>query len=266
MQRKKSHPTKGTTVVTRKKKSALPGMEAALATLPIYGGTVEEGNEQSSETTETSSSQGKTEKPSSSSSESTDVVTDPQAVADLVKQVESLNSTVTTLTKENEKFINEKKQKDRESMGREEALSADLEDAQQTIVKMDQALRNQAVVNAINGFKDIEFYDTKFAMSKLSSDVYDQMEVDLENGTVTVSGIENDLRRIAKENEWAVKSKGSPGNANNSGSVTSSGPRSRQPARASGSAPNGAGGDSSKATTRKALAARFPVITHGRAI
>ena len=233
-------------------------MEAAKAAMPFFGGTspTETETESESSTTETS------EKPSESANgTSTEIATDPQAVADLVKQVESLNNTVGQLKKVNEKFESEKKTKERESMGREEALSRDLEEAQQTIVKMDQALRNQAVVNAINGFKDIEFHDIKFAMSKLSSDVFDQMEVDLANGTVTVTGIENDLRRIAKENEWAVKNKGSV-----TANVNGSEQRRAPAARPSGGAPSGAGGDASKATARKALAARFPVITHGRSI
>jgi len=235
-------------------------IEAAKAALPIFGGTsptetateTETGEAATTDTKMTTES-GSTEKP--------EISTDPQAVADLVKQVESLNSTVSQLKKVNEKFESEKKVKERESMGREEALSRDLEEAQQTIVKMDQALRNQAVVNAINSFKDIEFHDVKFAMSKLSSDIYDQMEVDLANGTVTVSGIENDLRRIAKENEWAVKNKGSV-----VANVNGSEQRKTPTGRPSGGAPNGSGGDASKASARKALAARFPVITHGRAI
>lgn len=234
--------------------------EAAKAALPFFGGTSPTETEvEQKDNADTGDNSIATS--GSESEKKTEINTDPQAVADLVKQVESLNSTVSQLKKVNEKFEAEKKTKERESMGREEALSKDLEEAQQTIVKMDQALRNQAVVNAINSFKDIEFHDIKFAMSKLSSDVFDKMEVDLSNGTVTVNGIENDLRRIAKENEWAVKNKGSvPGNVNGNA-------QQKIPAgRPSGGAPNGSGGDASKATARKALAARFPVITHGRPI
>lgn len=231
--------------------------DAARAALPIFGGTApdESGTEtETGSTTETATATETGSKP--------EIATDPQAVADLIKQVETLNSTVGQLKKVNEKFENEKKTKERESLGREDALAKDLEESQQTVIKMDRALRNQAVINAINGFKDIEFHDTKFALSKLSADVFDQMEVDLENGTVTVTGIENDLRRIAKENEWAVKNKSSV--APN----VSAGGQQRTPAgRPSGGAPAGsAGGDASKATQRKALAARFPVITHGRSI
>lgn len=233
--------------------------EAARATLPLFGGT---SPTETDGAADNGSNDGNTENHSEDASGTkTEISTDPQAVADLVKQVESLNNTVGQLKKVNEKFESEKKTKERESLGREEALAKDLEESQQTVIKMDRALRNQAVVNAINGFKDIEFHDTKFAMSKLSADVFDQMEVDLENGTVTVTGIENDLRRIAKENEWAVKNKGSvPGNVNGTEQ------RKTPVGRPSGGAPNGSGGDASKATQRKALAARFPVIMHGRSI
>jgi vacuolar-type H+-ATPase subunit I/STV1 len=232
--------------------------EAAKAALPFFGGTSPADTETES-TTDSETSDKEVTATGSTTETKSEINTDPQAVADLVKQVETLNSTVNQLKKVNEKFESEKKTKERESMGREEALSKDLEEAQQTIVKMDQALRNQAVVNAINGFKDIEFHDIKFAMSKLSADVFDQMEVDLNNGTVTVNGIENDLRRIAKENEWAVKNKGSV-----TTNVNGNGQQKTPAGRPSGGAPNGSGGDASKATARKALAARFPVIMHGR--
>jgi hypothetical protein len=234
---------------------------AAIAALPLFGGTSPDENE-SGTGGEAGAGAGTGASAPETGAGTPNITTDPQAVADLVKQVETLTSTVGQLKKTNEKFETEKKNKERESLGREEALAKDLEESQQIVIKMDRALRNQAVVNAINGFKDIEFHDTKFALSKLSADIFDQMEVDLENGTVTVTGIENDLRRIAKENEWAVKSKGSvPPNV-------PGGDQRRTPAgRPSGGAPaGGSGGDASKATTRKALAARFPVIMHGRSI
>ncbi len=251
----------------------VPSIEAAKAALPIFGGTAPIEDKKETDSGSNSGSGGQSsDSGSQSKSEGSaaggdsDINTDPQAVADLMKQVEALTKNVGDLTKKNAAYEKEKSDAERASLGREEALEKDLEDAQKVIIKMDAALKNQAIVNAINSFREIEFHDPQFARGKLDPSIIENMQVDLENGTVTVIGVENDLRRIAKEFSWAVKVNGQQ-QSNNGGNAGNGGQQRQAPGRSSGGAPGGGNGtDPGKATTRKALAARFPVITHGRSI
>jgi hypothetical protein len=143
-------------------------------------------------------------------------------------------------------------------MGREQALEQDLAASMETIQKLDAALKNQAILNAINSFTDIQFHDPRFVMHELSADVMESMEVNLDAGTVTINGIENELRRIAREKDWAVKKNNVPtSNSSNQGS----GPKA--PARGSGSPPPPPSGANDKASRRAALIDKFPVIAHG---
>ena len=87
-------------------------------------------------------------------------------------------------------------------------------------------------------------------------DSYD-LEVDLESGTARVNGIENELARIAKEKEYLVK-KPTLDNGDQSNNGT------RRP-RGTGAPPGPQPTNATKATRRKELEAKWPVIVSGRA-
>ena len=242
-------------------------LQVALAGLPFYGGTTPTGTESSS-TTDTGTSQ---EAGSTSGGQSgTDTSQqaggdsgsqqqmDPQQIADLLKQVSTLTSQNKQLLTENNTFKAQQQQKERENMGREQALETDLQNAMETIEKMDRALKNQAIMNAIGSFDEIQFHDPNFVLHELGQDILENMEVDLENGTVTVSGIENDLRRIAKEKSWAVKKVAQQEQQQTTQT------REIKP-KGSGAPPPPPGGSGDKASRRAALIDKFPVIGHGRA-
>lgn len=233
-----------------------------LRSAPIFGGT-------SAESTTTTTDPAATTTTTENSAATTDPATtdpaaivDPAQVADLIKQVTDLGNTVKTLNDEKSKAATEKATADRAKLGREQALEADLEDAQQTIIKMDAALKRQAVVNAINNEKEIEFHDVNFVLQKLDPTIMENMVVDLDNAQVTVTGVGNDLRRIAKENDWAVKKNNRPATNGNSGGAA--GGEGKPPAQGSGAAPNGAVGGASKTERREKLLTKYPVIGHGR--
>lgn len=240
-------------------------LEIALASLPLYGGTTPESStttattETPSATTESSAQSGNdTSTAAEGSGSETSVTMSPEQIADLVKQVADLSTTNKTLQGKVSEQEKAKQDADRAKMGREEALQADLEDREQTIIKMDQALRNQALLNAINGYTDIQWHDPKFVMGKLDSTISESMEVDLENGTVTVSGIENDLKRVAKEYDWAVKKTAAPSsNGNSAGGA-------KPVTRGSGAPPAPPNGGSSKETKRSNLIDKYPVLRAGR--
>ena len=114
------------------------------------------------------------------------------------------------------------------------------------------------MINAINGFADVQFHDPMFALRELQNsapEIFEDMDVDLENGMVTVKGVENHLRRIAKEKDWAVKKAATD-------TTTTTGPTTTT--RPSGAPPAGPANSGDKAARRKALADKFPVIAHGR--
>lgn len=237
------------------KSISLIGIEKAKMALPIFGGTspeqTSENNGGATTTTQTQSSaggDGKTEKKEFT----------PEQISDLVSQLEEATTKLTAAETENKKYKADEEKKAREALSKEEALTKDLETAQNTIMQMDNALRNQAIINAINGYEDIKFHSVDFAAANLSSDIRDNMVVDLEKGTVTITGIENELKRIAKENEWAVKAKVAPGqqqqNGNQPTSVT----------RGSGAPPAAPARPGSKSERRAELEQKWPVIARGR--
>jgi hypothetical protein len=238
--------------------------------LPIFGGTGPTGGASQE------NNQGNENNNSGSGSENSGTTTSggdqkqgltAEEAADLLEQVKTLTTSGENLQKELQGYKDKEDKAKRESMGREEALNADLEAAQETIVKMDNALKHQAIINAINSFKDIEFHDPNFAAGKLGAEILEGMEVDLDAGTVTVKGVENDLRRIAKEYDWAVKKRSANNDQNNGSGNQNGATRNSQngsPIRNSGAPPANPGSAGDKATRRKALAERFPVIAHGR--
>lgn len=250
--------------------AAISGIERAKLALPIFGGT------SPTETKSTESSSGASGEPSSNSQENGETSSaggdsgkpkemSPEEIASLLEQLSDTQNKLTEATKKITAADAEKQKQERAQMGKEEALTADLEQATQTIIKMDAALKNQAIINAINSFRDIEFHDTMFVMRELQSsapDIFENMDVDLDNGTVTVKGVENHLRRIAKEKDWAVKknSTGAAGDQNGNGG----GQNPPAPPRGSGAPPANPTTNQDKAARRKSLADKFPVISHGR--
>lgn len=235
------------------------GIERAKAALPIFGGTSP--TETSTTTTETKPEDKTTTETSATGGDTAKPLTAEEAAA-LLTQISETNAKLAEATKTIEKNNQEKTAAERAKLGKEEALTADLEEATKTILKMDAALKNQAVMNAINGVKDLEFHDTNFIMRELqvsAPEIFEDMEVDLDAGVVTVKGVENHLRRIAKEKDWAVKKNSTiDPNANNGGGGGAA------PVRSSGAPPANPTVNQDKASRRASLADKYPVIRHGR--
>ena len=219
---------------------------------PIFGGSVEVEPEPAVESSEKEAQE---TVETDSSIETKTVDGDPDKMTDLLKQVADLNGKLSSLSKENEQYKTKEQQAQRAQQSREETLEQDLTEAQQTIQKMDEIIRYTAVMNAIQSNPNLEFYSAKHVMRELDPNGFD-LEVDLENGTATVNGIDNELKRIARECEWLVKSNGKA--AANGNPPTTTKPRS------SGAPPTPPGGNSSKTNRRRELSKRVPVIMHNR--
>lgn len=175
-------------------------------------------------------------------------------IDDLLAQVKSQGKQVAALTKANKEFETKETKASRAQLGKEEALTKDLEDAQNIIRSMDKALREQAIINAIQGNGKHQFHSIKHVMREIDPEMLD-FNVDLEKGSASVTGIDAELKRIAKECSWLVKKDESDGTPP---------PEQRPQQRISGVPPlGGLASNDQKQTQRQALMAKFPVIAHG---
>ena len=179
----------------------------------------------------------------------------PDNTQELLKQVSDLTGKLQALTKENEDYKSKEQQATRAQQSREETLEQDLTEAQQTIEKMDQIIRYTAIINAVQSNPDLEFHSSKHVMRELNPEAF-ELDVDLENGTATVTGIQDELKRIARECDWLVKKNGRTEASNTSGA--------KPKVKASGSPPAPPGANGSKTNRRNELGKRFPVIMHNR--
>ncbi len=183
-----------------------------------------------------------------------DLSKNPEAIADLLKQLNDATRTIKELQGKTENYEKERAQTVRAQQTREEQLAQDLTEAQQTIAQMDAVIRHTAIVNAIQGMKDYQFHSARHVLNELDGNSFD-VDVDLQNGTATVTGIESEIKRVAKEMPWLVAQE-----RNNNGSAKNPAPRS------SGAPPANPNGDADKVSRRADLMKRFPVISHGRAV
>ena len=230
--------------------------EAAKQALPFFGGAEEEtatesivDDQPSATTQESVSTEPVTTDESAKGSELS-----PEQIADLMKQVAESNKRLSEVNTKLSEYENKEKSEARAQQTREQVLEQDLNDAQQTIARMDAVIRQTALINAIQGAKDIEFHSAKHVLRELDPNVV-ELDVYLENCTATVSGIDVELKRIARECDWLVKKNGVP----------TQGMEKRAP-RGSGAPPSSPNGSNDKASRRQELVNRYPVISHGRAV
>lgn len=227
-------------------------LEAAKMSLPFYGGETEviedaaNGTEDSADGDNTVTDDGV--------SPGENLEKNPEAIADLLKQLNEATKTIKDLQGKTQTYEKEKANAARAQQTREQQLETDLQDAQQTIAKMDSVIRHTAMINAIQGMKDYQFHSARHVLNELDPNSFD-IDVDLENGSATVSGIEAEIKRVAKEMPWLVAQEKGSGIAK------------PQTARVSSGAPPGnPNGDAAKVARRAELMKKYPVIAHGRAI
>lgn len=229
--------------------------ETAQQALPFFGGVEEESTESAvDDTSAASTPESVTTEPVVSSESATNSELSPEQIADLMKQVAESNKRLSEVNTKLSEYESKEKNAARAQQTREQVLEQDLNDAQQTIARMDSVIRQTALINAIQGAKDIEFHSAKHVLRELDPNVVD-LDVDLENGTATVTGIDAELKRIARECDWLVKKNGIP----------TQGIEKRAP-RGSGAPPSSPNGSNDKASRRQELVNRYPVISHGRAV
>lgn len=234
---------------------AVNPLEAAKAAMPFFGGEQEE----VTETTDESSGNQDTAGSDSTVSDNADsanaeLTQNPEAMADLLKQLNDATKQIKDLQSKTATYEKEKANTARAQQTREQQLESDLTEAQQTIAKMDSVIRHTAMINAIQGMKDYEFHSARHVLNELDPNSF-EIDVDLENGSATITGIENEIKRVAKEMPWLV-AQAKTGN-----------PVGGKPMpRSSGAPPGNPNGDAAKVARRSELMKKFPVIAHGRAV
>lgn len=227
----------------------LTTIEQAKLALPIFGGTSPDPDNEQQQNNQQQSGGGSDPKPAEQMS--------PDEIQKLVNSVTELTGKVTQLQTENDGYKQAEDKKKRESQSREDTLSQDLDKAQQTIAQMDGVIKYVATVNAIlNNESGISFHDPADIVSKLDFDAF-ELEVDLESNRAGVKGIENELKRVAKEKPWLVKT----------GSQEQS-QEQQQPAppKSSGKPPanNGGQGGNKGSQQRAAMETKWPILAQGR--
>lgn len=253
----------------------ITAIEKAKSVLPIYGGTNPEGgtsSEGGTEKKDEKKSESKSDSSSSSSSGNSSSQSagggsensnsnsgsgdTEQQVADLLRQVSELNNKVTSQSTELEGYRTKEQEAQRAAMSEQDRLKSDLESLGKTVEKMDQVIHHLAMINAIQGFKDAEFHEARQVLMELREGDYNfDVDIDLENGQATVSGIEDALKKIAKDKYWLVKNAANGSNGNGSGGSR---------ARGSGAAPGSPSNTTTGEARRAEMIKKFPVIAAGR--
>lgn len=227
-------------------------LAVAKAAMPFFGG--EDETQASDVQTGTDSAVESDGSDSSGTSDTAqeDLTKNPEAMADLLKQLNDATKTIKDLQSKTATYEKEKANAVRAQQTREQQLEGDLQEAQQTIAKMDAVIRHTALINAIQGMKDYEFHSARHVLNELDPNSF-EIDVDLENGTATITGVENEIKRVAKEMPWLVAQ------------AKSGIPTKRTLPGSSGAPPSNPNGDADKVSRRAELMKKFPVIAHGRA-
>ena len=226
-------------------------LDIAKASMPFFGGaeTVVE-DETPTATPEVTPDGG--DAPAEKPDPVTQLQADPAALAQLLQQVtakdQELNATKTKL----QQYETEKQAADRAKLSEVEQLKTDIAQRDQVIEGMDRVIRHNAVTTALLQVPNTEWHSIKQVMAELDENAYD-IQVDLENGKATVTGIEQEAKRIAQNYPWLVKNNG----------TTDSKPRTPRPSGAPPAGPSDAG---TKQSRRNELMKKFPVIAGSRPI
>jgi vacuolar-type H+-ATPase subunit I/STV1 len=177
---------------------------------------------------------------------------DPNALGQLLKQVEKLQGDLSKVTTERDGYAQKQQEEQRKTQTREEQLQTDLNTANETIQKMDRVIRNTALINAFLSQSDFQWNSIRQALTELNEDEI-EIDVNLDGGEATVTGMENAVKRIAQSSPWLLKA-----------GATQDKKPPLAPQRGSGKPPAPPAGNESKQSKRADLMKKFPVIAHGR--
>lgn len=204
---------------------------------------------------------GNQQQPSGGNTNSDDPIaklqSDPNAIKQLLDQVSKQSSDLANITQERDGLATEKEKQARAQMSKEEGLQKDLENAQVQIEQLHELVTTMAKQNAfLTASGDTKWNSVKQAMAELDDNNF-TVDVNLEQRTADIQGIENEVKRIAKDFPWLVKSAAENNEQGNNGN--NSGRGAGRP-RTTGAPPAPPKGNEGKQERRAALMSRFPVL------
>lgn len=235
-------------------KSPLGGVENICAQLPIFGGTtpttVTVTTDPKTTTTDPKTTTTDPKTTPNTPDPLAELQADPKKLQDLLAQVTTLQSDLSKVTKDHGTLQKEKDDAARAQMGKEEQLQTDLNNAQEIIQKMDRVIRHTALTNAILENGDYQWHSVRQMMAELDATKH-EVQIDLEGGKATVTGVDNEVKRIAQQCPWLLKSTAGP-------SITNGAPAVGRPSGAPPAGPRGSAVD--KSTRRANLIGKFSAI------
>lgn len=238
---------------------------AALAAWPIFGGTspgaTTTNPPASTETSPAATTSGSSTPPGGSVVAPDPLETlrkDPNALTQLLSQVQTLNTQVQALTTENTAFKDAKTAEERSKLAKEQQLQQDLENERLKTEKAVNLLHQKVLENALATHKDFQWHDAASVLAKVDQNAV-KVTIDIEKGIAQIEGMEAEIKRIARENAWMLsKGPAEPGTP----AANSANPAAPIAGRPTGSPPVPANNDAAKAAKRTGLLAKYPVIRH----
>lgn len=228
---------------------------------PFFGGTTPTTDTTVTETppaTETKTTETKTATTTTDEDPIKKLQSDPTALQQLLDQVSKATGDLAKVTKDRDTLATEKDKAARAQLTKEENLQKDLENAQLQIESQHEVIVAMAKQNAfLTSSGDVQWNSIKQAMAELDENNF-SVEVDLESRTANVENMNNEVKRIAKDFPWLVKSAANP-DGNGTGSGRGPG---RPPGTGAPPAPQRTGQPNKQ--RRDAMMNRFPVLMQNR--
>lgn len=196
---------------------------------------------------------------------------DPPEVNPLAAQLEAANATNADLAAQLKVLQDAEDERARKDNSESENAKADLKKANTTIEtlnngarEMQSALEASVIENAILKFGKFQDGTTDFIVSKINRDI---AKFEVKDGKASISNIDAELKRIAKENAFLIKESdggnGTPpdpnGNGNQNGNGKTEGPRNPWASTAA-APPNAPNGKQEGAVKRGAMMNRYSAI------
>ena len=180
---------------------------------------------------------------------------DPNALSQLLSQVQALTTKLGEVTTDRDSLKTKQDQAARAQQTKEEQIQTDLDNERLKTQKLFNILKAKIVENAIGAQSNYEWHSVKQVMAELNADAF-EVDIDEEQLTGTVKGIESEIKRVATQCPWLVSKDKSKTPDNNN---------QQRPQRPSGGpvAPPTSG--DAKLSKREALIKKYPVIVQGKA-
>jgi hypothetical protein len=237
--------------------------KAALAAWPIFGGTTPGTPTPSATPAATDPPATTPTEPAAGGVATPDPLerlkNDPNALTQLLSQVQSLTNQVTQLTTENTSYKEKQTAEERSKLAKEQQLEQDLANERLRTEKAVNLLTQKTLENALLTHKEYQWHDSASALAKVDQNAI-KTTIDIEKGVATVEGLENEIKRVARENSWML-SKGPATDPPKTGDQPN--PAAPVAGRPTGTPPPPPNATADKAKQRNSMIDKYPVIAHG---